>query len=108
MTRGARYVSRAAFQEVVIRVAKAVAKVEIYTQWGCGYCVRAKRLLDSKGVAFEEYDVTMGGPRKEEMRQRAPQARTVPQIFIDDKGIGGCDELYALERAGKLDALLGT
>lgn len=86
---------------------KPVAKVEIYTQWGCGYCVRAKHLLDSKGVAFEEYDVTMGGPRKEEVRQRAPSARTVPQIFIDGQGIGGCDELYALERAGKLDALLG-
>lgn len=84
-----------------------MTKIEIYTQWGCGYCVRAKHLLESKGVAFEEYDVTMGGPRKEEMRERAPHARTVPQIFIDGKGIGGCDDLYALERAGKLDPLLG-
>jgi glutaredoxin 3 len=84
-----------------------VAKVEIYTQWGCGYCVRAKHLLESKGVAFEEYDVTMGGPKKAEMRERAPGARTVPQIFIDGEAIGGCDELYALDRAGRLDRLLG-
>jgi glutaredoxin 3 len=90
------------------RVANTVAKVEIYTQWGCGYCVRAKHLLETKGVAFEEYDVTMGGPKKAEMRERAPSARTVPQIFIDGEAIGGCDDLYALERAGKLDPLLGT
>src|SRR5436853_334961 len=95
------------FKRSAIRVANSMANVEIYTQWGCGYCVRAKHLLDGKGVAFAEYDVTMGGPRKEEMRERAPGARTVPQIFIDGVGIGGCDELYALERAGKLDALLG-
>jgi glutaredoxin 3 len=82
-------------------------KVEIYTQWGCGYCVRAKALLDSKGVDYEEYDVTMGGPRKAEMRERKPDARTVPQVFINGAAIGGSDDLAALEAAGKLDALLG-
>ena len=82
-------------------------KVEIYTQWGCGYCHRAKALLDSKGVAYEEFDVTMGGPRKAEMVERVPGARTVPQIFIGGAVIGGSDDLAALEGAGKLDGLLG-
>lgn len=83
-----------------------VAKVEIYTKWGCGYCARAKRLLDLKDVAYDEYDITMGGERAVEMRQRAPLARTVPQLFIDDRAIGGSDELAALERSGALDAML--
>ncbi len=82
-------------------------KVEIYTKAFCGYCHRAKRLLDEKGVSYEEYDITMGGPRRAEMMERKPDARTVPQIFIDGQAIGGSDELAALERAGKLDALLG-
>lgn len=82
-------------------------KVEIYTKAFCGYCWRAKRLLDAKGVAFDEYDITLGGPKRDEMRARAPGATTVPQIFIDDKPVGGSDDLAALERAGKLDALLG-
>ena len=82
-------------------------KVEMYTKFGCGYCVRAKNLLESKGIAFEEYDVTMGGPKKAEMLQRKPDARTVPQIFIDGKPIGGSDDLAALAREGKLDRLLG-
>ncbi len=84
-----------------------VAKVEIYTKWGCGYCSMAKRLLDGKGVAYEEYDITMGGPKQVEMRERAPGAMTVPQIFIDDARIGGCDDIHSLERSGKLDPLLG-
>ena len=88
------------------RVANAVAKVEIYTKWGCGYCSMAKRLLDGKGVAYDEYDITMGGPRQAEMRVRAPGAMTVPQIFIDDALVGGCDDIHALERSGKLDPLL--
>ena len=83
------------------------ATVEIYTQWGCPYCVRAKALLDSKGVAYTEHDITMTTSKRAEMRTRAPNARTVPQIFIDDTAIGGCDDLYALDRAGKLDAMLG-
>jgi glutaredoxin 3 len=82
-------------------------KVEIYTKMYCGYCWRAKRLLEGKGVEFTEYDITLGGPRRDEMRERAPGARTVPQIFIDDRPVGGSDDLAALERAGKLDELLG-
>ena len=85
-----------------------MAKVEIYTKWGCGFCVRAKRLLEDKGVTYEEYDITMGGPKRAEMLERAPGAMTVPQIFIDDRRVGGCDDLYALERAGKLDPLLAA
>ena len=82
-------------------------KVEIYTKRFCGYCFRAKRLLDSKGVDYTEYDITMDGPKREEMMQRKPDARTVPQIFIDGQAIGGSDELAALDREGRLDALLG-
>ena len=81
-------------------------KVDIYTKFGCGFCVRAKRLLDEKGVDFNEFDITMGGPKRDEMRERAPGAMTVPQIFIGDTHVGGSDELAALEREGKLDALL--
>jgi len=83
-----------------------MSKVEIYTKWGCPYCVRAKALLDAKGVAYEEYDITMGGPRKAEMQERVPGAMTVPQILIADQAIGGCDDLHALDRDGKLDPLL--
>ncbi|PKB25523.1 glutaredoxin 3 [Novosphingobium kunmingense] len=86
----------------------AGSKVEIYTKWGCGFCVRAKALLDAKGVAYEEYDITMGGPKKAEMTQRVPSAMTVPQIIINNRPIGGCDELHALDRAGKLDPLLAA
>ena len=81
-------------------------KVEIYTKWGCPYCVRAKALLDSKGVAYEEYDITLGGPKKVEMLQRVPAAQTVPQVLIGGQPVGGSDDLAALESAGKLDALL--
>lgn len=81
-------------------------RVTIYTKFGCGYCFRAKRLLDSKGIEYVEHDVTMGGPKRGEMMERAPKARTVPQVFIGDVHVGGADELAALERAGKLDALL--
>jgi glutaredoxin 3 len=82
-------------------------KVEIYTKWGCPYCTRAKALLDAKGVVYDEYDVTLGGPKRAEMVERAPGATTVPQIFIDGGAIGGCDDLHALEAAGRLDPLLG-
>ena len=85
----------------------AAAKVEIYTKMFCGYCFRAKRLLDSKGVDYVEYDITMDGNKRDEMRARAPGARTVPQIFIDDVGVGGSDDLAALERRGELDGMLG-
>jgi glutaredoxin 3 len=80
--------------------------VEIYTTPLCGFCHAAKRLLDSKGVAFSEVDVARQPERRAEMVQRANGGRTVPQIFIGDTHVGGCDELYALERAGKLDPLL--
>lgn len=84
-----------------------MAKVELYTKAYCGFCARAKALLASKGVAFEEYDITAGGPKRQEMLDRARGRSTVPQIFIDDAHIGGCDDLQALERRGALDPLLG-
>ena len=83
------------------------ANVEIYTKFACPYCVRAKQLLDSKGVPYTEYDITMGGAKRDEMLARVPSARTVPQILINDTPIGGSDDLRALENQGKLDALLG-
>ncbi|GAB5488063.1 MAG: glutaredoxin 3 [Parasphingorhabdus sp.] len=83
-------------------------KVEIYTKFTCGFCFRAKTLLESKNISFEEYDITMGGPKREEMIQRSNGGSTVPQIFINDKHIGGSDDLASLERAGKLDALLAV
>lgn len=83
-----------------------MAKIEIYTSPFCGYCVRAKRLLDSKSAAFQEIDVAVDDQRRDEMVARAGGRRTVPQIFINGQHIGGCDELYALESAGKLALLL--
>ncbi len=83
-----------------------MAKVEIYTSPFCGFCHRAKSLLEKKNVDFEEMDVMMDSAKRKEMESRAPGARTVPQIFIDDQSIGGCDELYALDAAGQLDPLL--
>jgi glutaredoxin 3 len=83
-----------------------MAKVEIYTKAFCGYCVRAKRLLQSKGIAFEEYDITLGGPKRAEMLQRANGRTTVPQVFIDGRHVGGSDDLYELERGGRLDPML--
>jgi glutaredoxin 3 len=80
--------------------------VEIYTSPLCGFCHAAKRLLNQKGVAFSEVDVTREPGRRQEMMQRAHGRHTVPQIFVGETHVGGCDELYALERAGKLDALL--
>jgi glutaredoxin 3 len=81
--------------------------VEIYTKAWCGFCSRAKRLLDSKGVDYVEHDITLGGPRRAEMLERKPDAFTVPQIFIGGQAIGGSDDLARLEREGKLDSLLG-
>ncbi len=80
--------------------------VEIYSSPLCGFCHAAKRLLKSRGVAFTEINVLTNPGRKPEMIERAGGARTVPQIFIGGAHVGGCDELYALDRAGKLDALL--
>lgn len=83
-------------------------KVEIYTKFLCPYCTRAVALLTKKGVAFEEVDISTGGPRRGEMIERAGGRQTVPQIFINGNHVGGSDELAALERAGKLDALLAA
>ena len=82
-----------------------MAKIEIYTTPFCGYCARAKGLLDSKGAEYEETDVMMDDKKRTEMRARANRT-TVPQIFINGQHIGGSDDLAALEQAGKLDALL--
>lgn len=83
-----------------------MAKVEIYSKFTCGFCYRAKSLLESKGVSFEETDITMGGPKREEMIQRANGRTTVPQIFIDGRHVGGSDDLAALDSSGELDRLL--
>ena len=82
--------------------------VEIYTSPLCGYCHMAKRLLSAKGVSFVEMDVLSDPDKKAEMVQRANGGRTVPQIFIGDTHVGGSDDLHALEREGKLDALLAA
>ena len=85
-----------------------VPRVEIYTKAFCGYCWRAKVLLESKGVAYQEISVDFGGAEKATMVQRASGQTTVPQIFIGEQHIGGCDELLALERDGKLDPLIAV
>ncbi|GHF35688.1 glutaredoxin 3 [Seohaeicola zhoushanensis] len=81
-------------------------QVEIYTTPLCGYCHAAKRLLTQKGVSYAEIDVAAAPERRAEMTQRANGGRTVPQIFIGGTHVGGCDDLYAMERAGKLDPML--
>lgn len=83
-----------------------MAKVEIYTSPFCGFCHRAKGLLAQKGVEFTEIDVMMAPDQKQIMVDRANGSRTVPQIFIDDVHVGGCDELFALDAASKLDPML--
>jgi glutaredoxin 3 len=83
-----------------------VAKVEVYSTTYCPYCTRAKALLKSKGVQFEELDVTNDPELRVKMIRRAGGRRTVPEIFINGQIIGGCDELYALESTGQLDVLL--
>jgi glutaredoxin 3 len=85
-----------------------VARIEVYTKFLCPYCTRAKALLTSKGVPFEEIDITMGGPLRAEMLARAEGRTTVPQIFIDGVAIGGSDDLAALDRRGDLDPLLAA
>lgn len=82
------------------------AKVEIYTSPFCGYCARAKRLLSQKGVEYVEYDVLADSSLRSTMVSRAGGSTTVPQIFIDGRHVGGCDELHALDGEGKLDPLL--
>lgn len=81
-------------------------KVEIYTGMMCGFCYRAKELFNKKNISFKEIDVSMDVAKRNEMRTRSGGRSTVPQIFIDSKHIGGCDELYRLEHNGQLDGLL--
>ncbi len=85
-----------------------MARVEIYTKAFCPYCARAKKLLQEKGVRYEEYEISMDVERRSEMIQRAHGGHTVPQIFIDDRHIGGSDDLSALDREGQLDPLLAA
>ncbi len=85
-----------------------MSPVEIYTKPTCGFCHAAKRLLTSKGISFAEISLTQQPEKLAEMVQRANGGRTVPQIFIGDTHVGGCDDLFALEQAGKLDALLAA
>ena len=82
------------------------AAIEIYTRPGCGYCSAAVSLLSRKQAAFTEYNVGRDPSRRDQMYDRAGGGATFPQIFIGNLHVGGCDELYALDRAGKLDALL--
>ncbi|HKN09882.1 MAG TPA: glutaredoxin 3 [Pseudomonadota bacterium] len=82
-------------------------RIEIYTTRYCPYCIAAKRLLSQKGVEFTEIDVSADAKRRGRMVARANGRMTVPQIFIGSIHVGGCEDLYALDRSGKLDALLG-
>jgi glutaredoxin 3 len=81
-------------------------RVEIYTKFGCPYCARAKRLLEDKGVDYEEYELNSTPGKREEMLGRAPGRTTVPQIFINGRHVGGSDDLAELERGGRLDPML--
>ncbi|MEM8593067.1 MAG: glutaredoxin 3 [Pseudomonadota bacterium] len=82
--------------------------VEIYTTQICGFCHAAKRLLTQKGVTYTEIDVGRDPSRRAEMTQRSNGGRTVPQIFVGKTHVGGCDDLYDLEKRGKLDGLLAA
>jgi glutaredoxin 3 len=86
-----------------------VVRVEMYVKTTCPYCYRAQRLLDEKGVDYETYVLDFGaGQLREEMIERASGRTTVPQIFINGTHVGGCDDLYALDRQGKLEQLLAA
>ena len=85
-----------------------MAEIEIYTTPLCPYCSRAKRLLDQKGIAFVEIDLWQFPERRAEMIERAGGRRTVPQLFVDGRSIGGSDELAEFEHSGELDAILST
>ncbi|PJI38983.1 glutaredoxin 3 [Ferrovibrio sp.] len=85
-----------------------MAEIEIYTTFMCPYCARAKSLLDKKGQSYNEIDVSYDAAKRDEMTQKAGGRRTVPQIWINGTHVGGSDDLYALEREGKLDAMLAA
>src|SRR5437868_1544221 len=93
-----------AFRQTIER--DMTAAIEIYTRPGCGYCSAAKSLLTRKKAAFTEHDVATDSRRRQQMWDRAGAGATFPQIFIGEIHVGGCDELYALDREGKLDSLL--
>ncbi|MBW4686797.1 MAG: glutaredoxin 3 [Komarekiella atlantica HA4396-MV6] len=84
------------------------AKVEIYTWRTCPFCIRAKSLLNNKGVKFVEYSIDGDETARNKMAQRANGRRSLPQIFINDEHVGGCDDIHALDRQGKLDELLAS
>ena len=84
-----------------------MAKVEIYTWQFCPFCIRAKALLNAKGVKYKEYPIDGDDEARKAMAIKAQGRKSVPQIFIDNEGIGGCDELHALERSNQLDQMLG-
>ena len=83
-----------------------MSKIEIYTWQYCPFCIKAKNLLNKKNIQFTEYKIDGDEAAREEMSLRASGRRSLPQIFINDKGIGGCDDLYQLEKENKLDNLL--
>jgi glutaredoxin 3 len=83
-----------------------MARVEIYTKFGCPYCARAKALLAQKGVRYEETDINSAPGKRDEMLERSRGRHTVPQIFIGDRHVGGSDDLAELERTGRLDPML--
>lgn len=83
-------------------------KIELYTKSTCGFCHMAKNLLQKKGVKFTEFDISRDPSKRREMMDRAPGSMTVPQIFVGTTHVGGCDDLFALDRAGKLDPLLAA
>ncbi|QFI67452.1 Glutaredoxin [Sinorhizobium alkalisoli] len=87
---------------------ETMASVVIYTRQFCGYCTRAKKLLETKGVSFVEYDATYDPSLRQTMVEKSNGGRTFPQIFINDIHVGGCDDLHALDRVGKLDAMLAA
>ena len=83
-----------------------MARVEIYTKFGCPYCARAKALLGQKGVEYEEYEINSAAGKRDEMLERSNGRHTVPQIFVDGRHVGGSDDLAELERTGRLDPML--
>lgn len=85
-----------------------MATVEIYTKPTCGFCHMAKRLLESKDISYAEVNISARPEKRAEMIERANGGTTVPQIFVDGEHVGGCDDLFALERGGKLDAMLAA
>jgi glutaredoxin 3 len=85
-----------------------MARVEIYTKFGCPYCARAKQLLGEKGVQYQEFEINSEPGKRDEMMERASGRHTVPQVFIDGRHVGGSDDLADLERKGELDGLLAA